>query len=125
MRILLLGARGQLGFELRFALTPFADVTALARDDLDLSQLESLRDALRSSDWDVLINATAYTDVDRAEQETAMAFQVNADVVQVLGDEAARAKRALIHFSTDFVFDGKSGEPYTEDAPTHPLNAAQ
>jgi dTDP-4-dehydrorhamnose reductase len=117
MRILLLGARGQVGYELAGALASFAELAISSRADttLDEGGAKALVEQARP---DVIVNATAYTDVDGAEREPEVAHAVNARLVAALGESAKRRKIALIHISTDFVFDGEKGAPYVEtDAP--------
>jgi dTDP-4-dehydrorhamnose reductase len=117
MRILLLGARGQVGHELTGALAPFADLVLSSRAEtsLDAEQVRPLVDGAKP---DVIINACAYTDVDGAEREPEVAHAVNARLVGALGEEAKRRRAALVHLSTDFVFDGEKDQPYVEtDAP--------
>jgi dTDP-4-dehydrorhamnose reductase len=121
-RILLLGKRGQVGFELSRALAPVAQLIAVGRHECDLTNADALRRLVRDVDPQVIVNAAAYTDVDKAESDQATAFAVNRDAPRVLGEEAARIGAAVIHYSTDYVFDGSSGEAYGEADPTGPLN---
>ncbi|HMI82887.1 MAG TPA: dTDP-4-dehydrorhamnose reductase [Polyangiaceae bacterium] len=117
MRILLLGARGQVGYELAGALASFAEVTLSSRADASL-QAERVRPLVEEAKPDVIVNACAYTDVDGAEREPEIAHAVNCRLVGALGEEARRRRAALVHISTDFVFDGEKGAPYVEtDAP--------
>ena len=122
MRILLLGGGGQLGFELCAVLGCFAEVLAPDRAELDVCDADGLFRHLVSSRAKVVINASAYTDVDGAEREPHVANHVNNRVVGLLGEEAKRLGFGLIHFSTDFVFDGEKGSPYVESDPTSPLS---
>ncbi|MET0592109.1 MAG: dTDP-4-dehydrorhamnose reductase [Polyangiaceae bacterium] len=118
MRILLLGARGQVGYELLGALAPFAELATSSRADasLDADRVKPLIEEARP---DVIVNATAYTDVDGAEREPDVAHSVNARLVAALGEAAKKKNAALVHISTDFIFDGEKGSPYVEtDAPT-------
>lgn len=121
MRILLTGASGQLGCELAGLLTGH-DVFAPPRSACDLANPRSIRDAVRDTRPDMLINPAAYTAVDRAEQEPALARAINAIAPAVLAEEARRLGVPLIHFSTDYVFSGEASEPYTENHPTAPIN---
>jgi dTDP-4-dehydrorhamnose reductase len=105
------------------ALRCFAHVTALDREELDLDDLEAVRAMLRSTRPAVVVNAAAYTDVDKAEKEEASATRVNGDVVGVLGEVCREIRAGLLHYSTDFVFDGTSARAYREDDPTGPLGA--
>lgn len=114
MRILLLGKYGQLGWEFQRTLPLLGEVTALDRDELDLTQTDSLRTALAGLPWDVLVNASAYTAVDRAEVETDAARRVNADAPRVMAEESQKRGAIFIHVSTDYVFDGTKTEPYLE-----------
>jgi len=120
--ILLLGGSGQIGTALREQLHGRARVLAPPSADVDLRDSASLRRALHASDPAVVINAAAYTAVDRAERETDDAFAINAHAPGVLAEECARDGRWLVQLSTDYVFDGEAEHPYTEtDAPA-PLN---
>ena len=122
-RILLLGRSGQVGYELQRLLAPDAQLIAPGRDEADLQQPESLRARLR--DWrpEVIVNAAAYTAVDAAEKEEALAHTINADAPRVLAQEAAQLGALLVHYSTDYVFDGTRREPYREDDPVAPASA--
>ena len=123
MRILLTGADGQVGWELRRALSPLGAVEATTHRDLDLADVDALARAVRSSRPALIVNAAAYTAVDRAESEPEVAHAVNGRAPGVLAEEAKRVGAALVHFSTDFVFDGARRTPYVEDDPPAPLNA--
>lgn len=117
MRILLFGTSGQVGWELHRALQPLGPVTAVARAQADFDQPESLRRHFVAP-FDVVINAVAYTAVDQAETDSARAMRVNAKSVSVLAEESRRIGALLIHYSTDYVFDGRSTTPYVEgDSP--------
>jgi dTDP-4-dehydrorhamnose reductase len=120
--ILLTGARGQLGRELAAALPVVGNVVACDRAMLDLADPTQIVNVVREVAPDVIINAAAYTGVDRAESERDLAFAVNARGVGVLADEAKRRGALLVHFSTDYVFDGKRTTPYDESMPTNPGN---
>ncbi len=122
LRILLTGAQGQVGHELARLLQARDEVTALTRRQLDLASSDAIVAAVRALQPDVVINAAAYTAVDQAESEPDLAFAVNARAPRILAEEAKRCGALLIHFSTDFVFDGMAKVPYTEDAPVAPLN---
>ncbi len=123
MRLLVTGANGQVGWELGRSLAPLGDVTALDRRQCDLSQPALLPGVVRSIKPDFIVNAAAYTAVDKAEQEEALATTVNGAAVGVLAEEARRAGIVFIHYSTDYVFDGAKQAPYTEDDAPHPINA--
>jgi dTDP-4-dehydrorhamnose reductase len=121
-RILVTGAGGQLGFELAHWLAACGDVVAVDRPEIDLADPDAIRRGLRAIAPRLIVNAAAYTAVDRAETEAELAHALNARAPEVLADEARTSGAALIHYSTDYVFDGAGDRPYTEDAPTAPLN---
>ncbi|HEX6632238.1 MAG TPA: dTDP-4-dehydrorhamnose reductase [Gemmatimonadaceae bacterium] len=121
--ILLTGADGQVGWELRRALAPLGRVAAVRRADADLADEGALRALVREVRPAAVVNAAAYTAVDRAETERALAFAVNGAAPGVLAEEAARLGVPIVHYSTDYVFDGGKGAPYTEDDPVSPLGA--
>jgi dTDP-4-dehydrorhamnose reductase len=114
MKILLTGRDGQLGFELVRALAPLGEVVAVGRADCDLADAGALRALVRRLAPDVIVNPAAYTAVDRAESEPDLAFAVNAVAPGILGEEAARLGCLVVHYSTDYVFDGAGQAPYTE-----------
>ena len=120
--ILVTGADGQVGFELARLLAPHGEVIAADRARLDLADPDAIVAALRGARPDLVVNTAAYTAVDRAESESALAHAVNGRAPLVLAEEARRLGAVLIHYSTDYVFDGRSTTPYHEDAPTAPLN---
>ena len=122
MRILLTGGSGQVGRELQ----PFFaghTLIAPAHAECDLSDPDSVRNAVRDAAPDVIVNPAAYTAVDKAEQETDVAHAINAIAPGILAEEAKRRSIPLVHFSTDYVFDGKGTAPYREDHPVAPVNA--
>jgi len=123
MRLMLTGANGQVGWELRRSLAPLGKVIALDRDQCDLSRPERLPDIVREVGADVIVNAAAYTSVDKAEQEEALATVVNGTAVGVLAEEARRTGALFVHYSTDYVFDGEKPTPYGEDDAPRPVNA--
>jgi dTDP-4-dehydrorhamnose reductase len=123
MRILLTGSSGQVGRELLRALAPLGEISAPARDQLDLASPDAIVRAVREAAPDLVVNAAAYTAVDRAEAEADLAMQVNGRAPGILAEEAARRGAPLIHYSTDYVFDGTKPGPYTEDDVPAPLNA--
>jgi dTDP-4-dehydrorhamnose reductase len=120
--ILLLGKIGQLGWEARRVLACLGDVTALDYPEVDFSRPEQLRDLVREIQPRVIYNAAAYTAVDRAESEIDLARAINATAAGVLAECAAETGAALVHFSTDYVFDGEKGAPYLETDTPRPLN---
>ena len=120
-RVLLLGAGGQLGMQLKQALTGKVDLTALVRSDLDFTDAGAIRNAVRDAKPEIIINAAAYTAVDKAESEPEQARLVNAVAPGVIAEELARTNGWLIHYSTDYVFDGSGAEPWVETDPTGPL----
>ena len=122
MRILLTGKNGQVGWELRRALAPFGEVVALERARMDLSSPDSIRDAIRKTEPDLIVNAAAYTAVDKAESEPDLAMAVNGLAPGIMAEEAGRRRALMVHYSTDYVFDGAKAGPYTEDDPTNPLS---
>lgn len=122
MKILLTGGNGQLGYELLRALAPLGELLAPSRTACDLANAGALRSLVRAIRPDVIVNAAAYTAVDQAESDRAMAFAVNADAPAILGEEAARLGARVLHFSTDYVFDGEKETPYTECDRPAPVN---
>jgi len=127
MKILLLGKNGQVSWELQRALAPLGEVIALDRhgaDGLcgDLADLEGLSAAVRRVAPDVIINAAAYTAVDKAQSDEVRATLINASAPGLLAREAAALGAWLIHYSTDYVFDGRGQHRWQEDAPTGPLS---
>ena len=130
MRILLLGANGQLGFELLRALAPLGELVAATRDGsladgrrglrADLADPDSLRQALDDARADLIVNAAAYTAVDRAEDEPDLADRINHHAVGDIGAWAARHGARVVHYSTDYVFDGNATRAYREDDATAP-----
>lgn len=122
LRILLLGKVGQLGWELLRTLAPLGEITAFDYPEIDFSRPESLAPMVRAAAPQVVINAVAYTAVDKAQSEEKLVRAINATATGELAQAARAVRAAFLHVSTDYVFDGKKGAPYTEvDAP-HPLN---
>jgi len=118
LRILLLGAQGQLGHALAHALPVLGEVLAFGRQQADLAHADALRSLLDQHQPQLIVNAAAYTAVDKAEQEPDLAHAINAQAPAVLAQWAAAHGAVLVHYSTDYVFDGQSPQPYTEaDAP--------
>jgi dTDP-4-dehydrorhamnose reductase len=120
--ILITGSDGQLGFELQRALAMLGEVVATNRSTCDLAQPDSIRRCVQSVKPDVIVNAGAYTAVDRAETERELAFSINATAPQVLAAEAKKLGAKLIHYSTDYVFDGCKASAYLESDATNPLS---
>ncbi len=120
MRLLLTGKNGQVGFELQRTLATLGDVAAFDRTVCDLENEASLRDAVRKVKPDVIVNSAAYTAVDRAESDEGRAYAINARAPAILAEEAATLNALVIHYSTDYVFDGKSNGYYTETDATDP-----
>lgn len=122
MKILLTGGNGQVGWELQRSLACLGEVLAPGREALDMRQPEQLRAAVLALKPHWIVNAAAYTAVDRAETERDLAYAVNSEAPRVLAEAAAECGAALIHYSTDYVFDGSGNTPFGEDAPVKPLN---
>ena len=122
MIILLIGGEGQVGWELRRTLAPLGTVHAPPRSDLDLESADSIIRVVRETRARLIVNAAAYTAVDKAETDVETATRVNADAVGVLAEEAKRGSTVLIHYSTDYVFDGNKAVPYTETDEPDPVN---
>jgi dTDP-4-dehydrorhamnose reductase len=121
MRILLIGNTGQLGWELERCLAPLGELNACDYPDIDLADAKALRQLIRSCQPQLIVNAAAYTAVDRAETEPELANLINASAPEVMAEEAKKAGSAFIHYSTDYVFDGTKGSPYLESDLPHPL----
>lgn len=119
--ILLLGKFGQLGWELHRCLAPFGDLTAVDYPEIDLTDIESVDKLVLDIRPDVIVNATAYTAVDRAEDEPELAMAINSQAPRRLAELAHDMGLALIHYSTDYVFDGTKGIPYVETDLPNPL----
>lgn len=127
MKILLLGKNGQVGWELQRSLAPLGHVIALDRQgSLDLSgnlgDLDAIAATVRVLKPNIIVNAAAYTAVDKAEREAALAYRINAEAPGVLARQAAAIGAWLVHYSTDYVFDGSGSSPWQEEAHTNPLS---
>jgi len=119
MKILLLGNFGQLGWELNRSLLTLGNIVALDYPQIDMSSPDNIRSIVRQYQPNLVVNATAYTNVDKAESEPELAMAINGTGPRILAEEVKRLHGALIHYSTDYVFDGTKGKPYTEeDTPT-------
>lgn len=130
MKILLFGKNGQVGWELQRSLTPLGELIALSSTNSstneefcgDLTNLTGLTQTIRKVAPDIIVNAAAYTAVDKAENETELAHLINAQAPDILAQEAKRLNAWLIHYSTDYVFNGRGDQPYLETDATDPLN---
>ncbi|AXI04759.1 dTDP-4-dehydrorhamnose reductase [Aquirhabdus parva] len=122
LKILLLGKNGQVGWELQRALSPLGELRAYDRSVANLDDPESLRELIREYAPHVIVNAAAYTAVDKAESDVDSAKRINALSVAVLAEESKRLDGLLIHYSTDYVFDGHKESPYVETDTTAPLS---
>lgn len=122
MKMLLLGKDGQVGWELQRALAPLGELIAVGPESADFEDPESLRQIARSVRPNAIVNAAAYTAVDKAESEPERARRINTEAVGILAEEASRIGAWLVHYSTDYVFDGAKPTPYFEDDATGPLS---
>ena len=122
-RILITGADGQLGWELQRTFAPLGNVIAFDRSQLDLASPDALRARCREVNPALILNAAAYTAVDKAESEPQLAMRINGEAPGVLAEEANRLRVPLIHYSTDYVFDGAANQPYRESDATGPQSA--
>ena len=120
--ILITGKNGQVGWELERSLQPLGKVVALDRSGMDLANPDSIRTAIRQIKPDLIVNAAAYTAVDKAESESALAMAINGVAPGIMAEEAKTLNAAIIHYSTDYVFDGTKATPYTEDDTPNPIN---
>jgi dTDP-4-dehydrorhamnose reductase len=121
-RILLIGKNGQIGAELAMVLPALGEVIALDRRQLDLSKPDAIRETIRDLRPALIVNAAAYTAVDQAEKQEAVAQTLNADAPALIAREAKKIGAGVVHFSTDYVFDGLKTSPYQEDDPPNPTN---
>lgn len=122
-KILVTGRDGQVGWELQRTLAPLGEIIALDRKALDLADADALRATMRAVKPDIIVNAAAYTAVDQAESDSALADAINGQAPGIMADEARKAGALLVHYSTDYVFDGSGTTPFTEASATGPLNA--
>ncbi len=123
MKILLLGKNGQVGWELRRTLAPLADVAAVDYPEINFTDTPALRQLVAGTRPDVVVNAAAYTAVDKAEKETELCRQINAVAPGVLADEAKKLGALMVHYSTDYIFDGTKSSPYAETDTPNPMGA--
>ena len=122
MKILLTGSSGQVGYELARSLQGIGEVVAVDRAEMDLSDLDQVRDTIRRVQPGLIVNPAAYTAVDKAESEPDLAYRINAEAPGLMAQEAKTLGAALVHYSTDYVFDGSQPAPRVEDDATGPLN---
>ncbi|SDC22421.1 dTDP-4-dehydrorhamnose reductase [Cupriavidus sp. YR651] len=120
--ILITGRNGQVGFELRRSLAPLGEVVALDRTSCDMSRPEQIRDVVRRLRPGIIVNAAAYTAVDAAEADSTVAFSVNAEAPAILAQEARAIGSLLVHYSTEYVFDGLQSRPYSESDACNPCS---
>lgn len=121
-RILISGKTGQVGYELERSLQGLGEIIALDRSQMDLSNLQQVRDVIRSVKPTLIVNPAAYTAVDQAEREPELALRINGEAPGVMAEEAKKLGATLIHYSTDYVFDGTKDSAYLETDPTCPVN---
>ncbi|MEY4588870.1 MAG: hypothetical protein RL497_946 [Pseudomonadota bacterium] len=115
MRILLTGKTGQVGFELQRALAPLGEVLALGRKEFNLHDEMQMRDVIRQFKPNVIVNPAAYTAVDKAQSEPELAYAINARALEIIGEEAKKLSALVVHYSTDYVYNGRKSAPYIED----------
>ncbi|MBE9561740.1 MAG: sugar nucleotide-binding protein, partial [Proteobacteria bacterium] len=125
-RILLIAPTGQVGWELHRCIQPLGQVLTVGRGHesqtfIDLANPDSIRSVMREVKPDIVINAAAYTAVDKAEKESELAYIINGTAPSILAEESLRLNSLLVHYSTDYVFDGNSDKPYAEDDPVNPM----
>lgn len=120
-KILLIGIAGQLGQELQYTLNSLGEVIGVSRQELDLSQPDSIRQAIATIKPNIIVNAAAYTAVDRAETEPELAKAINSVAPTMMAEEAQKLGATLVHISTDYVFDGRNYTPYTETDSPNPI----
>ena len=123
MKILLTGRGGQVGSQLEVALAELGEVLPTGREQLDLADAEAIRTVVRQAAPQLIVNAAAYTSVDGAESQEALAMAINGHAPGILAEEAERVGAVVVHYSTDYVFDGAKRTPYEEDDAPRPLNA--
>ena len=122
MKILIIGRNGQVGWELNRSLLPLGEMRSVTHKQLDLADLARLQSYLQKTDVDVIVNAAAYTAVDQAETEKQQAFLLNAEAPGVIAEQAKKMQALLVHYSTDYVFDGSNENAYVETDQPNPIN---
>lgn len=122
MKILITGKNGQVGYELERSLQGLGEIISLDRQQMDLADLDQVSQVMRAIRPDLIVNAAAYTSVDKAESEPELAMRINGEAPGVLAEEAKKTGAALIHYSTDYVFDGLKSGAYIESDLTNPVN---
>jgi dTDP-4-dehydrorhamnose reductase len=120
-KVLLIGAKGQVGQELQLTLPQLGEVISISREELDLTNSEKISQLIREIHPDYLVNAAAYTAVDKAETEPDLAYSINAIAPKIMAESAEKIKAKFLHISTDYVFDGRKNTPYLETDLTNPL----
>jgi dTDP-4-dehydrorhamnose reductase len=120
--ILILGKQGQIAWELQMTLASLGRVTVLGSQELDLANPDAIREKVRSIQPDIIVNAAAYTAVDKAESESELCFSINGIAPGILAELARESQALLVHYSTDYVFDGTKTTPYLETDATNPLS---
>jgi dTDP-4-dehydrorhamnose reductase len=120
-KVLLIGAKGQVGQELQLTLQSLGEVISIGREELDLTNSEKIGQLIREIHPDYLVNAAAYTAVDKAETEPDLAYSINAKAPKIMAESAEKIKAKFLHISTDYVFDGRKNTPYLETDLTNPL----
>ncbi|MBI1889946.1 MAG: dTDP-4-dehydrorhamnose reductase [Burkholderiales bacterium] len=122
MKILVTGKTGQVGYELTRSLQGLGQIVSVDLAEMDLTKLDQVRDVIRTVKPNLIINPAAYTAVDQAEKEPALAMKINGEAPAVMAEEAKKLGAAMIHYSTDYVFDGSKMDAYTEDDKPNPMN---
>jgi dTDP-4-dehydrorhamnose reductase len=122
-KILLFGKVGQVGWELRRTLAPLGSIVCVDYPEVDFTNPDSIRHWIRESSPDIIVNAAAYTAVDKAETESALAHQINGQAPGIMAEEAKKRGALLVHYSTDYIFDGTKTTPYVEEDPPRPVSA--
>jgi len=120
-KVLLIGAKGQVGQELQLTLPQLGEVISISREELDLTNSEKIGQLIREIHPDYLVNAAAYTAVDKAETEPELAYSINATAPKIMAESAEKIQAKFLHISTDYVFDGRKNTPYLETDLTNPL----